>query len=104
MSASLSGAAMPDMIGFARAPDLNSASCFARYSGCWPCRIGLAGLPREPSFVWQAAQTLVDVASPLARSGFAAAALASPSAANVEDDAASSRLVNRRATDFIAGS
>ena len=33
--------------------------------------IGLAALPREPSLVWQAAQTAVEIASPLAGSGFA---------------------------------
>ena len=36
--------------------------------------IGLAGAPREPSAVWQAAQTWVEIAWPLARSGFAAGA------------------------------
>ena len=52
------------MIGFLRLPDLNSASCLTRYSGCWPCRIGCAGLPREPSALWQAAQTCVAIARP----------------------------------------
>ena len=55
MSSSVSVEAMPFITGLSRLPDLNSASCLARYSGCWPCRIGLAGLPREPSAVWQAA-------------------------------------------------
>src|SRR5689334_22251898 len=32
--------------------------------------IGFAGLPREPSNVWQAEQTPVAIASPRARSGF----------------------------------
>ena len=34
--------------------------------------IGLAALPREPSVVWQAAQTAVEIAAPLAGSGLAA--------------------------------
>ena len=61
---------MPCMTAFARLPALNSVNCLTRYSGCCPCRIGLAGLPREPSFVWQAAHTAVEVACPLAKSGF----------------------------------
>jgi hypothetical protein len=74
MSLSLSAATMPDMMAFLRLPDLNSASCLARYSGCWPARIGLAGLPREPSAVWQAMHTSVAIFWPLARSGLAGAA------------------------------
>src|SRR5438445_5766447 len=103
MSASLSAAAMPCMIGFGRLPDLNSPSCLTRYSGCWPWMIGLAGLPREPSLVWQAAQTFFEVASPLARSGFAAGL--SSSAANeapvVASIAASSRQDSRGAASFM---
>src|SRR5882757_7112313 len=102
MSASLSAAAMPCMIGFLRLPLLNSSSCLARYSGCWPWMIGLAGLPREPSLVWQAAQTFVEVVWPLARSGFAAGAGAS--AANDEALAtASSRQDSKGAASFMGG-
>src|SRR4249920_2065524 len=81
MSSSLSVAAMPFMTALSRLPALNSVSCLTRYSGCWPCRIGLAGLPRDPSLVWQAPHTLVDVAWPLARSGLAAAAASAAAAA-----------------------
>src|SRR5439155_17204297 len=101
MSASLNGAAMPFMIGLSRVPDLNSVSCLARYSGCWPCRIGLAGLPREPSLVWQAAQTSADLAWPFARSGLAAAAACSCAEA-LAADAASRRPHSRRAADFMS--
>src|SRR5436190_6261727 len=62
------------MTGLLRTPDLNSPSCLARYSGCWPAMIGLAGLPREPSAVWHAPQTCVESAWPLAMSGLAGAA------------------------------
>src|SRR5689334_11995929 len=69
MSSALSVDAMPFMIGLLRWPALNSASCLTRYSGCCPWMIGLAGLPREPSIVWQAMHTPLAMASPRARSG-----------------------------------
>src|SRR5205085_10932266 len=100
MSCSDSCDAKPFMIGFCRLSALNSVSCLTRYSGCWPCRIGLAGLPREPSLVWQAAQTSADLAWPLATSGLAAAGACSSAdaaAANV----ASRRPDSRRAADFM---
>jgi hypothetical protein len=50
------------MMALLRLPDLNSCSCLTRYSGCWPAMIGLAGLPREPSKLWQAPQTCVAMA------------------------------------------
>src|SRR4029453_17548453 len=68
MSVSDSVLAKPFMIGLLRLPDLNSSSCLARYSGCCPAMIGLAGLPREPSAVWQGPHTCVDSVCPLATS------------------------------------
>src|SRR5262245_34154979 len=65
--------AKPFITGLLRLPDLNSPSCLARYSGCWPAMIGLAGLPRDPSAVWHAPHTCVDSVCPLARSGLAGA-------------------------------
>src|SRR5262245_25168439 len=73
MSVSDSVLAKPFITGLLRLPDLNSPSCLARYSGCWPAMIGLAGLPRVPSAVWRAAHTCVDIAWPLAMSGLAGA-------------------------------
>src|SRR5437762_12535303 len=96
MSASLNGAAMPFMIGLSRVPDLNSVSCLARYSGCCPCRIGLAGLPRVPSLVWQAAQTSADLAWPLARSGLAAALASAACAVTANEASRKARSEERR--------
>jgi hypothetical protein len=65
--------------------------------------IGFAGLPRDPSLVWHAAQTLVAVAWPLAKSGFAdtaAAGLAS-SAANETLATTSSRQDSKGAASFM---
>ena len=74
MSASLSWAAKPCMIGFLRLPSLNSWSCLTRYSGCCAASLGWAGTDELPSAPWQAAQTAVYLASPCARSGLARAA------------------------------
>src|SRR5258706_8190712 len=102
MSCSDSCDAKPFMIGFLRLSALNSASCLTRYSGCCPCRIGLAGLPREPSLVWQATHTPFDVASPFARSGLAAAGPCAASWAKaVAADKASARAHGSRAADFM---
>src|SRR5688572_13334464 len=106
MSAVLSVVAKPFITALSRLPDLNSSSCLTRYSACWPAMIGLAGLPREPSALWQAAQTLVDVAWPLARSGFAAAGAESAAAAGAASTklstaADSRRFGSRTAAGFI---
>src|SRR5256886_5506788 len=101
MSCSDSCEAKPFMIGFCRLSALNSVSCLTRYSGCWPCRIGLAGLPREPSLVWQATHTPFDVASPFARSGLAAAGACASWADAVTVESASARAHGSRAADFM---
>ena len=105
MSSSDKAEAMPIMMAFARLPNLYSVNCLTRYSGCWPCRIGFAGLPREPSLVWQAAQTLVEMAWPFARSGLASAATGSlamaAGAANIRQ-APMAEITE--ATDFMEGS
>src|SRR5512138_1336654 len=99
MSVSDNVLAKPFITGLLRLPDLNSLSCLARYSGCWPAMIGLAGLPREPSAVWQAPQTCVESACPLAMSGLAgaldsAAATGSASEAAKHDKAESGRCMS----------
>src|SRR5947209_3035850 len=81
MSSSDRVEAMPRMMGLLRLPALNSVSCLNRYSGCWPWMIGFAGLPREPSLAWQATHTPLEMASPLARSGLAAAGASAARAA-----------------------
>src|SRR5262245_39346908 len=96
MSVSDSALAKPFITGLLRLPDLNSLSCLARYSGCWPAMIGLAGLPREPSAVWQAPQTWVDNACPLARSGLTGA-LFSAATTGIANAAANNRAMG----DFI---
>src|SRR5438132_9178027 len=104
MSCSDSCDAKPFMIGFLRLSALNSVSCLTMYSGCCPCRIGLAALPREPSLVWQATHTPFDVASPFARSGLAAAgACAASWAVAVTVNKASARANGSKAADFISG-
>src|SRR6185503_16339865 len=84
MSASDSVEAKPFITGLLRLPDLNSSSCLARYSGCWPAMIGLAGLPRDPSAAWHAPHTCVDKVCPLAMStlGGALASWAKTGSAN----------------------
>src|SRR5262245_41043557 len=99
MSSGLSVEAKPFMTGLLRLPSLNSVSCLTRYSGCWPWRMGLAGLPREPSAVWQAAQTWVEIAWPLARSGLAGAG-ASAAIAGTTVHAARAASI-REAIDFM---
>src|SRR3954452_20016561 len=103
MSSGLSVDAIPRMIGLLRWPALNSASCLTRYSACCPWMMGLAGTPLEPSFVWQATQTPFEIASPLARSGLALAALAAASAAKAgaAPTRPDSRDDSRRATGFM---
>src|SRR3954452_14135828 len=100
MSSGLSVEAMPCMIGLTRLPALNSVSCLTRYSGCWPCRIGLAGLPREPSAEWQAAQTFVEIAWPFSAAGLALTA--SFADAGARNAAANNRLDSREATGIMA--
>ena len=92
MSLSDSVLAKPFITGLLRLPDLNSPNCLARYSGCWPAMIGLAGLPREPSAVWQAPHTCVDRVCPLARSGLTGA-LDSAAATGNANEAASNRAM-----------
>src|SRR5258706_6078810 len=62
--------------------------------------MGLAGLPREPSAVWQAPHTSVDFAWPFARSGFVDAGAASLANA-VAVTEANRRPDSRRAADFM---
>src|SRR5262245_9877286 len=88
MSVSDSVLAKPFITGLLRLPDLNSLSCLARYSGCWPAMIGLAGLPREPSAVWHAPQTCVDSVWPLAMSGLAGVVLDSAATTGNASEAA----------------
>src|SRR3954469_1018293 len=71
MSSGLKVAAIPRMMGLFRWPALNSVNGLTKYWGCCPWMIGLAGLPRDPSFEWQETHTLVEIASPFARSGLA---------------------------------
>src|SRR5512137_2196878 len=95
MSSSLSAAAMPAMMAFLRLPALNSVSCLTMYSGCWPCRIGFAGTPREPSATWQAWQD-ADSVWPLAGSALNAGCSVAARAGPV-----TSAATNRRAADFM---
>jgi hypothetical protein len=60
--------------------------------------IGLAGLPREPSLVWQAAQTAVEIAAPLAGSGALAAGSAAKAPTPVR---AAASVQSNRGTGFM---
>src|SRR5687767_10694201 len=92
MSASDRVLAKPFITGLLRTPDLNSSSCLARYSGCCPAMIGLAGLPREPSAAWHAPHTCVDNCCPLAMSTFGGA-LASWAKTGNANEAANNKAI-----------
>ena len=61
-------------------------------------KMGLAGLPREPSAVWQAPHTWVEMAWPLLRSGLKAAGLAS----EAHTEPANNMEKNRAENDFMS--
>ncbi len=65
MSASLKGLAMLDIMGLARAPDLNALSCELVYVAFWPARFGNASEGLIPAAPWQPAH-IIDFAFPAA--------------------------------------
>src|SRR5690606_40084972 len=68
--------------------------------GCWPARLGLADVGLLPSGPWQAAQTVLTIFSPAARSGLALSC-AIPTAGIIEAATPRAAAAKNRATGEV---